>query len=631
MNRLPASLAALLVAAAVLAAPVEVGFVEDFALAPDRTVPLKELIPGTQEYYYYHCLHYQNTGALDLAEEMLGRWLRKDGKGGQLEEMLNRQALLRYPDDPKQALSRIRQELQLTFDHARRERERETSYPTRLDPRLISREVLDKDAFAADKLLSGFTRTAARRLAGMALSPERRRTVLGYLTVPDVPNLVDLVVADLQEEGSLGFGSLIIHEALTLVQLDSCAARIPALLGNRRFVATYLVRLVPGAGEDVDAPAVRLAYLERLQAFADRLSPVWNTLKANVLYRRLAFDRTQNVHDRQRFLAYLQLPRHAAYVRQEYLRRPELRDVTVDLTTEVVGLSADLGTCIGGDELLVRAYLRHFLAGAEGYADFAPFLDESYMKEVFAEANILAGTGDQERWHAMIAPQQLRELKERVDIELLPTCRKRFGVTEPVTLDVGIKNVASLLVRVYEINALNYYRANHGEVGSSVDLDGLVANREQTFTYEYPGLRRHTETFAFLKLNRPGVWVIELIGNGRSSRAVIRKGQLRFTERTGSAGHVFRIYDQDSAFVNDATLWLGNQEYRPDEAGEIVVPYRAGAPGVGDIVLQRGECATIGHFMHCAESYNLRWQYWLPSEGLVQGEMARLLFQPKLT
>jgi len=52
-----ASLAAL--AAGVLWAPQSAArtsdYVEDFALCKDRTVALKQLIPGTEDYYYYHC------------------------------------------------------------------------------------------------------------------------------------------------------------------------------------------------------------------------------------------------------------------------------------------------------------------------------------------------------------------------------------------------------------------------------------------------------------------------------------------------------------------------------------------------------------------------------------------------
>jgi hypothetical protein len=630
MNRLlPLFAVFLLSTPAMPAAPGDIGFVEDFALAPDRNVPLRELIPGTPSYYYYSCMHCQNTGELGQAEDILQRWIEKHGRSQQFVEMLNRQALLRYPDDPRRALNHIRQALDLSFSHARRERERETSYPTRLDPRLISREVLDKHAFAQDDLLGGFKDAAYRRLAGMDLSWERRRALLNSLALPDVPNLVDLLVADLGRKDSRGFGSLKIHRELTLAQLDACAKRLPSLLGNHDFAAEYLKRLVPKSDEDLAVPTVQRAYLERLQSFAESLPPAWNTLKANVLYRRLEFDRSQDVYDRARFLAYLRLPRSVGYVRRDYLRRREFQGVTVNLGQRV-GDYPVLRDRIGDDEPLVRAFLHRFLTDVEGYGDFSPYLEETYLKEVYAEANILAGTGDQERWQAMIEPTRLRALKERVDIELLPTCRKRFAVEEPVRLSVAVKNVDSLLVRVYEINTFNYYRSTGTEVETTVDLDGLVANHELSFTYQQPALRRHVETFSFPELNRPGVWVVELIGNGRSSRAVIRKGRLRFTERIGAAGHVFRVYDQDSVPVKDATLWLGSQEYLPDADGEILVPFATG-PATEKIVLRRGDFSALGSFAHVSETYQLRLDSRLPLESLVEGETAKLLVQPELS
>ncbi len=36
----------------------EIGYIEDYSLSTDRTVPLQQLIPGTEDYYYYHALHY---------------------------------------------------------------------------------------------------------------------------------------------------------------------------------------------------------------------------------------------------------------------------------------------------------------------------------------------------------------------------------------------------------------------------------------------------------------------------------------------------------------------------------------------------------------------------------------------
>ena len=49
----------------------EVGFLEDFALAQDREKALKQLVPGTESYYYFHALHYQNTQQLDKVDQLI--------------------------------------------------------------------------------------------------------------------------------------------------------------------------------------------------------------------------------------------------------------------------------------------------------------------------------------------------------------------------------------------------------------------------------------------------------------------------------------------------------------------------------------------------------------------------------
>ena len=49
----------------------EIGFVESFALAPDRQVALRQLTPGTEDYYYYHCLQLQHLEQFDRVEQLL--------------------------------------------------------------------------------------------------------------------------------------------------------------------------------------------------------------------------------------------------------------------------------------------------------------------------------------------------------------------------------------------------------------------------------------------------------------------------------------------------------------------------------------------------------------------------------
>src|SRR6187402_1641742 len=89
----------------------EIGFVEDFALAKDRAAVLKQLIPGSEDYYYYHALHYQNTEQFAKVEVLLPAWIEKHGHTPRVREIMHRQALLTYEKSPEKTLAYLREKL----------------------------------------------------------------------------------------------------------------------------------------------------------------------------------------------------------------------------------------------------------------------------------------------------------------------------------------------------------------------------------------------------------------------------------------------------------------------------------------------------------------------------------------
>src|SRR5438309_12101602 len=95
------------------AAADEVGFVEDFALAKDRAAALRQLIPGTEDYYYYHALHHLNAEQYDQAQALARPWLEHFGQTPRLTEVQTRHALLTYPRDPQKTLAYLRDRLGL--------------------------------------------------------------------------------------------------------------------------------------------------------------------------------------------------------------------------------------------------------------------------------------------------------------------------------------------------------------------------------------------------------------------------------------------------------------------------------------------------------------------------------------
>src|SRR5437763_9637923 len=138
--RLAWVLPALLLASAAVAG--EVGFVEDFALARDRSAALRQLIPGTEDYYYYHALHHLQTEQYDQAVALTKPWHERFGQTARLTEIQTRHALLTYDSDPKRSLDYLRLKLGLRFDHQRVTPGGAPNLPTALDSQIISRNTL---------------------------------------------------------------------------------------------------------------------------------------------------------------------------------------------------------------------------------------------------------------------------------------------------------------------------------------------------------------------------------------------------------------------------------------------------------------------------------------------------------
>src|SRR5438128_2431313 len=274
------------------ASAAEVGYVEDFALARDRAASLHQLIPGTEDYYYYHCLHFLNSEQFEKAEEFTKPWLQRFGQTARLTEIQTRHALLTYERNPERSLTYLRNHLGLHYNHQKAVLGAVPQLPTVLDPKLIARETLRGYSFAHWQNLDNFEDSALDWLAAEKLDWERRRNLLQRLQRPDVPNLPQLVADDLNSPHAPEFGAWGIQKQMTLSQLGELLKLRPNILNQTAFVQTWLMKQQPGADDDWrHNAATTRTYLDRLLAFVRKLHPAHNALKAHVLYHRLQLDR----------------------------------------------------------------------------------------------------------------------------------------------------------------------------------------------------------------------------------------------------------------------------------------------------------------------------------------------------
>ncbi|HEY0990201.1 MAG TPA: hypothetical protein VGD80_24285, partial [Kofleriaceae bacterium] len=452
------------------------------------------------------------------------------------------------------------------------------------------------------------------------------RAVLSRLLHTPQPEVVPLVADELGQRGSGGFGSLLVHRELTLDQLRALAELRPELRGHAGWVAAMVTRMRPPIAVDLELDLdARGRYLVELWRFTAELPASANSLKAHVLWHLIHTERRcSGAFDRALFRAYLALPRQASNLVRGSADRSR--------TDEIAKLGADFQAVTGlapagSDEQLIRDVIQEQPEGAEAYAEW---LDRAWLDIEIATAGLLRGAQRPEPLTVVLGPARAAALRERVELLWCAHNPAWFAADEPIALDVDVKNVPELVVKVFRIDPLAYFQRHRREVDSALDLDGLAASHEQVHRYGEPPIQRVCRRLELTACTRPGTYVIDLIGNGMSSRAVVHKGRLRHAVRVGAAGHVIAIFDEAGRPQPDARAWIGDREYAPEERGAIVVPFST-SPGRTAMLLTAGDVATVAHVDLVGESVQLEIVLALDRQGLTAGRPARAIARLALT
>ncbi len=146
----------------------------------------------------------------------------------------------------------------------------------------------------------------------------------------------------------------------------------------------------------------------------------------------------------------------------------------------------------------------------------------------------------------LISLDYYKQIADEVQLQFNKQNKELFKVDEVVSLEVVVKNIKVLFVKVFEFNTETYYKKELQPFNTGVNLDGLDAKISNQYTYDLAGNIRHRETFAFPQLNnRVGLFIVEFMGNGVSARAVIKKGSLSLVHRSTIAGHLAYVLDEN--------------------------------------------------------------------------------------
>lgn len=609
-----------------------ISWMEHFALAGDRESKLAELIPGTDDYYFYHCLHFQSTGQLERSETILRDWLaeRKGRETPSLAAMTDRQRLLTYQQSPQRTIDHLVRRLGIKLDHAPPATKNQRRFSSQFDEatlqtdRLVKEALQRKDAIKPLGLQYLAQQFLAGKTAGIGIS---LRDYLNRVNGPYVSNLDQLVIKELQSRrpNDQRFGDLKAHAYLTLAELESIAESVEKIASNDKFVNATLHRLRPSADQDLSQqPDIRFEYLERVELYLRSLPASYNSMKAAATFRLLEANLTRGVYDQELFTRYLQLPRTSPIVAPEWIRQGGQRANLSEDFMDVAMLPP-----IGNEEPVVRRHLEHFLRDAEEFDLFSKQLKPEYLRTVFAETKLLNGIGDDQQWYKMLSGSQRQTLRDAVQVRLSDENPRQFDSSLPTELLVDIKNVQELVVRVYEINTSSYYRTNDKQLDTDIDLDGLLPTYERKIKYSQPAVQRHREKIELSEMEGRGVWVVDLVGKGVRARTLIRRGGINYVQSEDANGMVFTVIDEKQQAIPAATMWVGSREFVADDRGRITLPPVSERVDRRAIISD-GQIASQVKFRHLSETYRLAAGMHLDRTQLQSGAQAELLVRPQL-
>lgn len=609
--------------------PNDLEFLEAFAWG-DREAALKELVPDTEDYFYYHCLHHQLANDRVAFHDMLRKWLahNKNRWNERMKQMRRRQMLIEYPRNPQQTWRFIRDDWNLHFNHRKRGEQRNPDYPSVLRSEQYALEVFIREAKRHNGILDDLTPRGLQYALAENLKPEERRSLLGRLQRPDVPGLVDLILADLDFKDSRGFGHHPIHSLLTRAQLEELGRRKPELLRDQRYVVQRLSRIQPPEADlshDHDA-AVR--YYQEMWEFVKTLGSMHNSLKASTLYSLLDHQRKLGTYNETLFRDYLALPRRVHYIPRE------LRDQWRRQRADWVNFSYRPGRNIalppiGGEEPLVRDFLIHLLRDDADTTAYDDFFETDWLNAMYAESKILNGIGQPEDWANLLSPSAYRFILDRIELNFAPENPAYIDPGQDVNLQVDVKRVDSLLVKVYEMQTFNYYTTHQAPVDQAVDLDGMIPTHERTLDVSADPGRRVRRTLEFPEIKDRGVYVVELIGNGVSSRALLHVGYLESISQPTAAGQVMMVLNDAGETVTDAAVWLAGREFTANEKGLVLLPFSE-TPGVRFAVLRSGDFSSPEQIRHLGETYSFSAGIHIDRQTLDRRGTGRLILRPDL-
>ena len=394
-----------------------------------------------------------------------------------------------------------------------------------------------------------------------------------------------------------------------------------------KLVPELIARKYPDQSEDKKE---RVKILKEIKTLLNDYKFKYDKMTRNVLLSILELNSEMNIYEFDTFIEYIEVPMwdlsHIYNITPKLREQIKFNNRQRDLYNQIIPIDRTK------ENKLIEKYLKHFFLKENiNFTKLAKYFNENYIKKFYSKMKFYAGDEEPLK-DKILSSSEINDLMKEIKLTICDYNKEKFDINEDIELNLEIKNIQTLYINIYEINTENYYYSNKSTFDHNISLDGIVPTFEEKVTFnEKPQLLLEKKISLSKIPKKRGLFVVEFIGNGHVSRAVIQRGNLKCIHKNTVNGKVLYILDEENKILKGEKtgLWINNVWYPSiKDTGAILIPYSI----KGNLfILKHDDFCTLEKGIDIPnENYEFQGQFIINEESFIMGNVTKILVRPYL-
>jgi hypothetical protein len=337
------------------------------------------------------------------------------------------------------------------------------------------------------------------------------------------------------------------------------------------------------------AQLTKLKTLSHVLEYIHKVPPRYNPIKRGFTQQLLLAQEQLGLVDKKALLAYLQDP----YCLMPSWTKDEFNKKIQRVRTENKEEDFRSYSCYfkPSDNDLITRCLKRLFKTENNITEFEEFMDPSQLRKLYWQVKLQNGETCPNP-KEFFSDEKLEELFNQRELRFVENNKNNFKSGEHVEVILSIKNVSRLMVRIFEVNTLNYIMEKNNQDYETIDVSGLIPSGEFEHKYTNNPIIIHEEKFEFKNIQscETGVFIVDFIGEEVKARCVLYKGQLNLVFQ-GVHGRSCVIHDQNGNVCKGqgTGLYIGDTFFQADlNSGVISIPINIASVDRDVVTLHKG-------------------------------------------